>query len=110
MKDLGYTGLDDAELVARFDSLPLQNHKAFAQQIFFTELKETGLDVTDPDSPRFQNYKRGFDAIKQLFPLDTEHIAEEERANKILSARRTEERRVGKRGVRKCKERGREYK
>jgi len=86
MERLGFTGLSDAERIARFQTLPLQSRKTFVDQIFFTELKETGLDVTDPTSPRFQNYNRGYAAVRQLFPRDTSLLSERERSNILLNA------------------------
>jgi filamentous hemagglutinin family protein len=87
MVKLGYKDLTEPELVAQFNALPAHGRKAFAQQILFAELKETGIDYNDPDSPRFQRYDRGYDAIKRLFPLDTKDMKPEDRANIILNAR-----------------------
>lgn len=87
---LGHTGLDDAELVAAFGALSAHSHKVFAQQVFFTELKETGIDYNDPQSPCFQQYNRGYDAIKRLFPLDPDKLADSERTNILLNAIKVE--------------------
>ncbi len=72
MAGLGYTGLDDAQLLEVFDSLAFKTTQAetrqmFLLQVFLTELKETGIDFNDPSSPRFASYKRGRTAVATLF-------------------------------------------
>jgi len=90
MRRLGFTGLSDQELVDVFKNLPLASRKLFAQQILFTELKETGLDVTDSTSPRYQSYSRGYAAIHRLFPRDTTQLTDKERSNVLLNASKVE--------------------
>ena len=90
LQHLGYAGLSQSEQLALYQSLPLQSRKAFAQQILFTELKETGLDVTDPGSPRYQNYNRGYDAIRLLFPRDTSQLTRDPGSNILLNNQRIE--------------------
>jgi filamentous hemagglutinin family protein len=90
LQRLGYNGLSQSEQLALFQSLPLQSRKAFAQQILFTELKETGLDVTDPSSPRYQNYNRGYEAIRLLFPKDPSQLTRDQRSNILLNNQRVE--------------------
>ena len=90
MAGLGFSGLTTDQLLARFQALPLQSRKAFAQQIFFTELKETGLDATDPNSGRFQSYTRGYDAIRRLFPSDPAGLTYSDRSNILLNAQKVE--------------------
>jgi hypothetical protein len=68
MAGLGISAPTDAALVARFQSLPLPDRQVFLYRVYFTELKETGIDYNNPDSPRFQSYQRGFDAVARLFP------------------------------------------
>ncbi len=60
-------GLDDAGVLAAFAALPAEKGRTFLLDVYFTELRETGIDVTNPDSPRFGSYARGFDAVKALF-------------------------------------------
>lgn len=66
----GVTG-DDAALYTAFEALPETERHAFLFEVYLTELKETGIDVTNPDSPRFGSYKRGFDAAKIFFGAST---------------------------------------
>jgi len=68
MAGLGISAPTDAALVARFQALPLPDRQVFLYRVYFTELKETGIDYNNPDSPRFQSYQRGFDAVARLFP------------------------------------------
>ena len=90
MRRLGFTGLSDQQAVDVFKTLPLASRKLFAQQILFTELKETGLDVTDATSPRFQSYSRGYAAIHRLFPRDTARLTDKERSHILLNAAKVE--------------------
>ncbi|HVI92419.1 MAG TPA: filamentous hemagglutinin family protein, partial [Anaeromyxobacter sp.] len=71
--DANYGNLSDADLVAAFAALPLVRRQIFLDQVYFTELKETGIDYNDPKSPRFQSYDRGFRAVNLLFPQDAAH-------------------------------------
>src|SRR5262249_10150540 len=86
LRRLGYSDQGEADLIARFNALPLQSRKAFVLQVFFTELKETGIDVTDPTNPRYQTYNRGYAAIHRLFPRDTSQLGDQERSNILLNA------------------------
>lgn len=58
---------DDASLadVAKFQSLPLPVQRQFIFDVFFNELKESGVQAADSNN---QDYSRGFDAINTLFP------------------------------------------
>jgi hypothetical protein len=58
---------DPAKLVRAFDALPRAQRIAFLDQIYFTELKETGIDYNDKAGPRYHSYRRGFDAVAKLF-------------------------------------------
>jgi hypothetical protein len=75
MEGLGYDKLSGAQLKSAFDALPRERRTAFLYSVYFTELKETGLDYNDRESPRFQSFKRGFDAISTLFPGDRTKVA-----------------------------------
>lgn len=66
MASRGASG-DDATLLGEFRELPAEVRQSFLLGVYFTELKETGIDVTNPDSPRHGSYARGFDAVKSLF-------------------------------------------
>jgi hypothetical protein len=60
----------DAALPAldQFAALDLKDQIAFAADIFFEELRSSGLAASDPGSALFEDYKRGFNAIASLFP------------------------------------------
>ncbi|AHF93378.1 filamentous hemagglutinin [Opitutaceae bacterium TAV5] len=60
--------LSDADMVAAFEALPVERRRPFLLDVYFTELKETGIDVNDPDNPRYGSYRRGYEAIASLFP------------------------------------------
>jgi hypothetical protein len=62
--------MSDAELVAAFRALPTARQEVFLLQVYFNELKETGLDYTTVGGPRYQSYQRGFLAVSLLFPAD----------------------------------------
>ncbi|EIP96893.1 filamentous hemagglutinin family N-terminal domain protein [Opitutaceae bacterium TAV1] len=61
------SALDDAALVSAFSGLPQETRQPLLLDIYFTELKETGIDATNPDSPRFGSYQRGYLAVSTLF-------------------------------------------
>jgi hypothetical protein len=92
MKSLSpaYAGLQGAELVAAFRALPPLQQQLFLTRVYFTELKETGIDHNDPASPRHGSYQRGTDAIHKLFTVDPRTIAEADRGNIILHGKRVE--------------------
>jgi len=62
--------LSEDGLVSAFGALPLVRRQIFLDRVYFTELKETGIDYNNPDNPRFQSYNRGFAAVNLLFPQD----------------------------------------
>lgn len=76
MAELGYEDVAPEELKVAFDALPQATRQTFLQQVFFTELKETGIDYNDPESPRFQQYSRGYDAVERLFTADPATVEE----------------------------------
>jgi hypothetical protein len=90
MSVLGYGALSPAELYAAFQALPLVRREIFLDRVFFTELKETGIDYNDPASPRHHSYDRGFRAVSILFPDDPSTLAPASRGDVILSAKPVE--------------------
>jgi len=56
--------------IAAFRSLPLSQREIFLDRVYFSELKETGIDYNQVGGPRYQSYNRGFKAISLLFPGD----------------------------------------
>jgi filamentous hemagglutinin len=82
-----YGSLSEAQLLAEFRRLPALRQEIFLDRIYFTELKETGIDYNDAASPRHQSYDRGFEAVKRLFPGDPSSLAASKRGNVILSGK-----------------------
>ncbi|MDQ8757557.1 filamentous hemagglutinin family protein [Sphingosinicella sp. LHD-64] len=78
---LGFGEVDDDALIETFNGLPDHSRQAFLQGVFFDELRATGLDYNDPESPRFQQSTRGYDAVARLFTADPETI---ERGGNII--------------------------
>jgi len=85
-----YGALGDTELVAAFRELAAPGRKIFLEQVLFSELKETGLDHNDPESPRYKSYDRGFLAVKLLFPVDPATLGPEERGSVIFHGKQVE--------------------
>ena len=54
-----------------FNALPLDQRRGFLLGIYFTELRDSGREFTNPGSQRFQSYARGRAAIAALFPSGT---------------------------------------
>lgn len=71
MQTLGYGPMSDAELKAAFDKLPLPRREVFLDQVYLSELKETGNEYGDSSSERFHSYDRGSRAVSLLFPAET---------------------------------------
>src|SRR5262249_37775703 len=90
MAGLGVQGLSDADLVAAFQALSLPRREVFLDQVYLTELQQTGVDYTDPESPRFQSYNRGFTAVSTLFPTDPSKLDTFQRGDVILNAKPVE--------------------
>jgi filamentous hemagglutinin family protein len=88
LEGLGYGEVAGEELFARFATLPHPSRQAFLQSVFFEELKATGLDYNDPESPRFQQSTRGYDAVARLFTADPEDV--ERGGNILLNNQRVE--------------------
>ncbi len=74
MRGLGYEALPEAELVAAFGALPETRRRVFLDQVLFGELKATGIDYNDPESPRYRSYERGYRAVSLLFPADPDGL------------------------------------
>ncbi|WP_165187857.1 filamentous haemagglutinin family protein [Caulobacter soli] len=53
---------------AAFQAMPEAQRDALAQTVFFKILAITGADYNDPNSPFFNKYARGYQAIETLFP------------------------------------------
>jgi hypothetical protein len=66
--DARYATVSETELVAGFGALPQTRREVFLDGVYFSELRQTGIDYNDPDSPRYHSYDRGFAAVKLLFP------------------------------------------
>ncbi|MCA6106741.1 filamentous haemagglutinin family protein [Bradyrhizobium cenepequi] len=67
----GFTGkgnltVDDAW--ALFQALPASQREKFVRDIFFKELKTTGIAAKTPGSSTLDNYNAGYDAVATLFP------------------------------------------
>ena len=91
------TGIDPANatlseeaLVAAFRALPGEKRLVFLSGVYFGELRDTGIDYNDPQSPRYQSFDRGFRAVGALFPVAPDSLPEDERGNVILHAKRVE--------------------
>lgn len=67
----GNNTLTDVEALAQFNLLRPDQQTAFVNHVLYSELKQAGTDATNPDSPMFGNYQRGYDAIARLFPTGT---------------------------------------
>jgi len=68
MEGLGYGRMAEPDLTAAFSALPLARREIFLDQVYLTELRQTGIDYNDQTSPRYLSYNRGFEAISLLFP------------------------------------------
>ncbi|WP_165189909.1 filamentous haemagglutinin family protein [Caulobacter soli] len=53
---------------AAFQAMPEAQRETLVEQTFFKILAVTGADYNDPDSPFFNKYARGYQAIETLFP------------------------------------------
>jgi len=88
--DPAAAGLSEADLVSAFRALAEPRRQIFLTGVYFTELRDTGIDYNDPESPRYQSYDRGFHAVATLFPVDPSSLLPEERGNLLLHAKRVE--------------------
>jgi filamentous hemagglutinin family protein len=75
MRGMGVTGLSGADLVVAFKALPSAHREAFLLKVYFTELKETGIDYNNSAGARYQNYDRGYQAVATLFPVSSNKAA-----------------------------------
>lgn len=88
--DPASAGLSEADLVASFGARTQSERQVFLTGVYFTELRDTGIDYNDPESPRFHSYDRGFRAVAALFPTDPSSLPLEDRGNLFLHAKRVE--------------------
>jgi filamentous hemagglutinin family protein len=63
---LGRSTIDQADAWAQFQTLSPQLQLIFADQVYFAELKATGI----PGTPSYQQYQRGYEAVNIMFPAD----------------------------------------
>lgn len=63
---IGKTSVDRADAWTKFKGLSPQLQQIFATQVFFTELKATGI----PDTPSYKQFQRGYAAVNLMFPAD----------------------------------------
>jgi filamentous hemagglutinin family protein len=63
---LGKSTVDQADAWAQFQTLTPQLRQVFADQVYFAELKATGI----PDTPSYKQYQRGYQAVNIMFPAD----------------------------------------
>jgi hypothetical protein len=67
LRPFGYSG-DLAGAPAFFEALPIAQQRSFLLDIYFTELRDSGREFTDPTSVRYKSYIRGENVIAALFP------------------------------------------
>jgi filamentous hemagglutinin family protein len=60
---------------AQFQALPISVQQLFSEQILFKVLATVGQDFHDPNSPFFNQYARGYQAINTLFPASSGYTA-----------------------------------
>jgi filamentous hemagglutinin family protein len=82
--------LSEADLVAAFRALPEPQRRTFLVGVLMTELRETGIDYNDAQSPRYRSYDRGFKAISTLFPVNPATVPEGAGGNVLLHGKRVE--------------------
>ncbi|WP_246893167.1 filamentous haemagglutinin family protein [Achromobacter xylosoxidans] len=63
----GFSG-SDAEVLARFEAMPLALRQGFLRSVYFAELRAGGREYNDAQGPRPGSYLRGRQAIAALFP------------------------------------------
>ena len=85
-----YAALSDAELYAAFQALSLLKREIFLDQVYFTELKETGIDYNDSSSTRYRSYDRGYEAVSLLFPTDPTTLTSAQRGDIVLAGKQVE--------------------
>jgi filamentous hemagglutinin len=65
---LGLTNASNSDIWSAFNQLSEERQDAFALDIFYLVLRDSGRDRNDPSSPNFGNFDEGFAAIAALFP------------------------------------------
>ncbi|MCA6109656.1 filamentous haemagglutinin family protein [Bradyrhizobium cenepequi] len=63
----GFNGGDEAAL-AYFVALSPEQQRIFLRQVYYAELRASGREYNDADSPRFNSYLRGRSVIAALLP------------------------------------------
>jgi hypothetical protein len=63
---LGMQTVDRADAWSQFNGLSRELQQIFAGQVFFAELKATGI----PDGPSYKQFQRGYTAVNIMFPAD----------------------------------------
>jgi hypothetical protein len=95
LAEQGSPGLEGPALVEAFQALPRARRETFLLDVYFEELRATGLDYTDPASPRHQSYQRGYDAVALLFPGNPALIPEDQRGELLLAGKTVETQAAG---------------
>jgi hypothetical protein len=90
METIGRGSLEGADLLNAFHALSPQRREIFLDQVYFAELKQTGIDHNDPSSPAYQSYDRGLQAVSLLFPADPSKLSRSQRGNVVFSAKQVE--------------------
>ncbi len=67
----GTTDVDYAQAYAIFKSLPELQQRAFLNQVYFNELKQTAVK----DGVSYLQYSRGYEAVNSLFPASLGYTA-----------------------------------
>jgi hypothetical protein len=80
----------DAELLADFRALPASERQIFLNQVFFAELRDTGVEYNDASSSGYHSYQRGFAAVSTLFPADPARIGNDQRGDVILQGKQVQ--------------------
>jgi Filamentous haemagglutinin family outer membrane protein len=75
VKDRPVVTLTAAQAWAQSQALPVSVQQLFSEQILFKVLSTVGQDFHDPNSPFFNQYARGYQAINTLFPASFGYTA-----------------------------------
>jgi hypothetical protein len=75
VKDRPVVTLTAVQAWAQFQMLPVSVQQLFSEQILFKVLSTVGQDFHDTNSPFFNQYARGYQAINTLFPASSGYTA-----------------------------------
>jgi hypothetical protein len=64
----GYAATNVSDALSYFYALPQRSQDLFLTQVYFAELKASGVEYANSTSLRYKSYIRGKDAIATLFP------------------------------------------